>query len=251
MIISFRNVTTKYAIARAWYITRMFIVKDSEFTKSKFCTEKCVYENVYAGDEQSMKTPVQLVIQYFLTLAFGIIGVMVVRNNGGKDHIDKCKNYIFSAEVKGRPYKGKLNEIIKKIMQEEYKQEWDVLLEDQRNMFNINIYDNYSETNFSKIKPKYGHLNNAFMLFGLYNKSFLNKIENVLIPNENTDSFKRSSESKYLFRYKNFVENLLEYFKENTADEYIMKISKDCSTSSVHCLESVRIQTFSDRFKRF
>jgi hypothetical protein len=38
----------------------------------------------------------------------------------------------------------------------------------------------------------------------------------------------------------------LEYFKENTTDEYIMKISKDCSTSSVHCLESVRIQMFSE-----
>jgi len=224
-IISFRNEKTKLAIARAWYITRMFIVKDSEFTKSKFCTEECVYENVYAGDEQSMKTPVQLVIQYFLTLAFSVIGVMIVRNNGGRDHIDKCKNYIFSAEVNGKPYKAKLNVIITNLMQVEYKQEWDVLLEDQRNMFNINIHDTYSKKYLSKIDRKYGHLNNAFMLIGLYNKSFLNKIENALIPNENMDTFKRSSESS--FRYEKILDNLLEYFKENTADEYIMKISKD------------------------
>ena len=160
---------------------------------------------MYAGDEQSMKTPIQLVIQYFLTLAFGIIGVMVVRNNGGKDHIDKCKNYNFSAIVNGIHYNAKLNTIIKEIMQAEFKNEWLALYKDQKNMFDISMYDIYSKNKLAKIDRNYGDLTNAFMLIGLYNKAFLDKLEDTLMPSqsENLHLFKQRTESKNLFRYKN------------------------------------------------
>jgi hypothetical protein len=124
---------------------------------------------------------------------------MIVRNNGGKDHIDKCKNYIFSATVNSKPYKAKLNVILKSIMQNEYKNEWDCLEEDQKNMFDINIYDTYSKKNLSKIDRNYGKLRSLFMLVGLYNKTFLEKLTNTLIPEQSMDRFKRSSLFRYLF----------------------------------------------------
>jgi hypothetical protein len=195
-----RNRRAELAIARAWFIARKFILKDSEFTKSRFNTEQIIYENIYAGDEQSMKTPVQLVIQYFLTLAFSTIGVMVVRNNGGKDHIDKCKNYVFSAVVNGIEYKGRLNEVIKNIMEAEYASEWDGLFLDQKNMFDIEIYDMYAKKKLAQVDKDYGKLIKAFMLVGLYNKAFLDKLEDVLMPNAN-GLFKKTAGSNCLYRY--------------------------------------------------
>jgi hypothetical protein len=193
---------TSLIIARAWFIVRKYVLNDIEFTKSEFNTESKIYENVYAGDEQSMKTPVQLAIQYFITLAFSTIGVMVVRNNGGRDHIDKCKNYVFSAEVNGKEYKGKLNEIIKEILEKEFKNEWSKLVCDQKNIFDIKMFDTYEQDIklLNKTDKNYGNLTNLFMLIGLYNETFIDKIDNILLPSYPKDVNKFKNDFG-LFRY--------------------------------------------------
>ena len=226
-----RNEITAKIIARAWYIIRKYVLNDIEFTKSEFNTENKIYENVYAGDEQSMKTPVQLAIQYFITLAFSTIGVMVVRNNGGRDQIDKCKNYLFSAKVNGNPYEGKLNEIIKEVLENEYKNEWSKLDNYQKKIFDIKMLDTYDldENELNRTDKSYGHLTNLFMLIGLYNRTFIDKIADVLVPSNSKDVNKFKNGSS-LFRYGLIIDEedelMVSFDREKGATERAMFTNK-------------------------
>ena len=86
-------------IARCWFIIRKhFELQDDKFTHTSINNDK-QYDNIYIGDEQSMKTPMIIIIAFMISLAYSRVAIMLVRNHGGINQIFKCMNYKF--EMKG------------------------------------------------------------------------------------------------------------------------------------------------------